>query len=233
MNHITEEAELYALGVLEPDERERVDEHVSICDSCARRLGRAEAAIATLVEATVPLQAAPPTLAPRVARLSSSTARIQASRPRRYSWAAAAAAAFALSTGVLTQQHLALVSAVDADGASLRALVHSHFAHAQFVAPNGTPIDAKLLYERHGMWYEVVASPGSTDWSVAVRRGDAAESVVRGRFAARGDSVYMRFLDAAGVSEIELRDGTGRVLGVVRPQLAHEPQGEAGESRVL
>ncbi len=46
MDHFDEELELYALGMLEPGERDRVDVHVRTCDACAERLGRAEGAVA-------------------------------------------------------------------------------------------------------------------------------------------------------------------------------------------
>jgi anti-sigma factor RsiW len=39
-NHFDEELELYALGMLEPDERDRIDEHVRACDACAERKPR-------------------------------------------------------------------------------------------------------------------------------------------------------------------------------------------------
>jgi len=223
MNHITEEADLYALGLLEADERAEIDDHVSICDPCARRLARAEATVTTMVDATIALESAPPALDARIARFES---RPRSAHPpaRRFGWATAVAAAFAISTGILTQQHLALVSAVRTDGNALDALVHSHFVHAQFIAPGGAPIDAKVLYERHGMWYEIVASPGSTAWSVTVQRRGAADVVMSNRFVARGDAVFMRFSDPGAVTALELRDGGGHILGVVKPQVARETE---------
>ena len=71
MNHITEEADLYALGLLEADERAEIDDHVSICDPCARRLARAEATVTTMVDATIALESAPPALDARIARFES------------------------------------------------------------------------------------------------------------------------------------------------------------------
>jgi hypothetical protein len=223
MNHITEEAELYALGLLEPEERARVDEHVAVCDPCIRRLTRAEATVLSMLEATGPDEAAPPALAERIAGIHPPS-RVARAATRRFGWASALAAAFAISTGVLTQQHLALVSAVRADGDTLDALVHSHFAHAQFAAPGGAPIDAKVLYERHGSWYEVIASPGSTAWSVTVQRSGASDLVMANQFVARGNAVYMRFSNPGVVSKLELRDANKQVLGFVKPLLASEKE---------
>jgi Putative zinc-finger len=223
MNHITEEAELYALGLLEPEERARVDEHVLICDPCVRRLARAEATVLSMVDASVAVESAPPELAARVAGIQAPP-RAKRTGTRRFGWASAIAAAFALSTGVLTQQHLALVSAVHSDGQTLDAMVHSHFAHAQFATPGGAPIDAKVLYDRHGSWYEVIASPGSTAWSVTVQRPGESDLVMANRFVSRGDAVYMRFTNPGGVSKLELRDASGQILGVVKPLIASEKE---------
>ena len=44
MNHIDHEAELYALGMLDDDERARIDEHLLTCIPCTVRVGEAEAA---------------------------------------------------------------------------------------------------------------------------------------------------------------------------------------------
>jgi hypothetical protein len=220
MNHITEEAELYALGLLEEPERRAIDEHVAICEACTRRIARAEAAVLTLVDATVRVDAAPQSLGPRVIRAQSlpSVAPVRRFGPL----AVAAAALLAVALGTLAQQHVALVSTLDSDNETLGALVHSHFEHAQFVAPGGAPIEAKVLYERHGAWYEIVAAPGSTRWSVAVTRRGVPDLILANRFVARGDAVFMRFLNPGVVSQLELRDASGHVLGIVKPQVARE-----------
>src|SRR5258708_1018781 len=53
-DHIEESAELYALGTLDAAERKRVDEHVRICETCAARIGDAEATIEHLVHQRMP-----------------------------------------------------------------------------------------------------------------------------------------------------------------------------------
>jgi hypothetical protein len=221
MNHITEEAELYALGLLEEPERRAIDEHLAICDACTRRIARAEATVLTLVEATTRVETAPQSLGLRVIRAQSQPAsRMPA---RRAAWIAVAAAALlAVSVGALAQQHVALVATIDGDNETLSSLVHSHFEHAQFVAPGGAPIEAKVLYERHGAWYEIIAAPGSTQWSIAVTRRGAPDLILANRFVARGDAVFMRFTNPGVISQLELRDGSGHVLGVVKPLVARE-----------
>ena len=100
MDHFDEELEHYALGLLEPEERDRIDEHVRACDVCAERLGRAEAAVAALV-----------------------TGSQQRRAWRLPAWPVAVAAAFALTSAVLFGQNVALRGAMNADGHVLDTLV--------------------------------------------------------------------------------------------------------------
>ena len=79
----------------------------------------------------------------------------------------AVAAAFALTSGVLLQQNAALRGALAEDGRSYDQLVQSHFVHAQFTSPAGTPIAAKAIYEAHGRWFQIVAERPA-DWHVAL-----------------------------------------------------------------
>lgn len=209
VTHLDDLAELYALGMLEPHERERVDAHVRECDPCVARLARAEATMAALVDATLarPARAA----APR--------------RPPALAWISAVAAAFVIATVGLTQQNLALRSDVRADGTMLDAMVRSHFAHAQFVAPGGTPIAAKVVYERHGRWYRVLAIGADARWRIALVRPGAAPALAPQRFTTRGD-VGELTLDAPGaLRELRLLAPDGSVAGTVRPAVAAEDGG--------
>src|SRR5580658_2844191 len=49
MDDLCNDAELYALGMLERAHGDRIDEHVRTCDACARSLGQAEGAVTALV----------------------------------------------------------------------------------------------------------------------------------------------------------------------------------------
>jgi hypothetical protein len=166
---------------------------VRTCDLCAQRLGRAESAVAALVE------------------------RSQKRRTWRLpSWPIAVAAAFALTSGVLIEQNLALRGALAEDGRSYDALVQSHFAHEQFTSPAGTPIAAKAIYEQHGRWFQIVAVR-APDWHVTLVGPDGQRRTVAERPVARG-AASLLFVDAdVPVAAIELDDAQGRTIATVRP----------------
>jgi hypothetical protein len=195
VNHIDQEAELYALGMLDDDERARIDDHAATCAECAARLGRAEAAVAALADAA---NATP--------------------RRRSAPWAAIAAA-FALAAGGLVWQNVVLRGALAADGTVLATLVNSHFDHMQFQAPGGAPLGAKAIYERHGAWYEILAD-GTPDWRVTLIAPDGVRRPAAGAFERRGTASVLLIAPASPVRTIELDDPAGKVVAVVRPVLS-------------
>jgi hypothetical protein len=196
MDHFDEELELYALGMLEPDERDRVDEHVRTCDACAERLGRAESAVAALVGGA------------------------QQRRVRRLpAWPAAVAAAFALTSAVLFGQNVGLRGAVSNDGRVLDALVLSHFVHVPFTATTAAPVAAKVIYEQHGAWYQIVAERPA-DWRVTVTAADGTVRTVAERPEARGTASYLSLSVVGPVRTIELDDANGQPFALAHPVLA-------------
>ena len=168
MDHFDEELELYALGMLEPADRDRVDEHARTCDACAERLGRAESAVAALVGG------------------SQRRARAGVCRGGR----SAIAAAFALTSAVLFGQNVGLRGAVSNDGRVLEALVLSHFVHVPFSATTSVPVEAKVIYEQHGAWYQIVAERPA-DWHVAVTGVDGTMRTRVESPEARGSASYL------------------------------------------
>ena len=201
MNHIDEEAELYALGMLEDDERARVDEHLATCEPCSVRVGEAEAAVAALVDST------------------------QQRKPERRiaRWPIAVAAAFAVAAAGLLAQNVSLHAAVGTDGALLATMVNSHFDHIQFQAPDGAALPAKAIYERHGKWYEILAD-GTPAWHVVFVRPDGSRQAAGAEFERRGAASVVYVAQSQPVRAIELDDAGGRVVGSVRPQLQAEQE---------
>jgi hypothetical protein len=196
MNHIDQEAELYALGMLDDNALARVDDHLLTCVPCTGLLGQADEAIATLVDST--------------------QQRRPARRPPR--WPLAAAAAFALAASALLTQNVVMHGALQTDGTLLATMVNSHFNHAQFQAPNGMEIPAKAIYERHGKWYEILAD-GTPAWHLVAVGRDGARTPVSAGFAQRGAASIAIFEGATPLRSIELEDATGHVIGSVHPVL--------------
>jgi hypothetical protein len=192
MNHIDQEAELYALGILEDEERAHIDQHLVTCGPCAERVGVAEAAIAALIDAT-----------------------LQRKPERRAAWwPLAAAAAFAITATGLLGQNIALNGALGHDGAILATMVNSHFVHAQFQAPGGVELPAKVIYERHGKWYEIVAD-GTPPWQVVLVRADGSREQAPAAFARRGAASVAYIEQSAPVKTIQIEDLDGRLIGSV------------------
>jgi hypothetical protein len=200
MEHFDEELEHYALGMLEPDERDRIDEHVRTCDVCAERLGRAEAAVAALAVGSQ-----------------------QRRGPRLPAWPVAVAAAFALTSAVLFSQNLALRGAVTSDGRVLDALVLSHFVHVPFTATTATPAAAKVIYEQHGQWYQIVAERPA-DWHVAVTGTDGVVHRITEQPQARGTASYLTLTAVGRVRSFELDDANGVAFARATPVLAVDRQ---------
>lgn len=138
--HIGGDAELYAAGALTPEERVAVDAHIAGCSECLRRVGEAEETVLALERVT-----AIPPIGMRGAKV------LPFQRPRVSVWWVAVAAAAALILGLLIPH-----GAPQGDVATL-AMLHSHFAHAQFTG-NGPA--AKVIYARDRSWYYVIVAGG-------------------------------------------------------------------------
>lgn len=157
--HVGENAELYALGVLDPQERRAVDEHLAQCRDCLRRIGEAEETVLAM-DRHVASQEPPATFRVRERRIS----------PWWYAVAAAFLIGLAPSGWFFTSTMVARQNETT-HGAALLAMVHSHFGHAQFspVQP-GTPApDAKVVFARDGSWVYVLVAERT---SYGVRVGD-------------------------------------------------------------
>jgi predicted anti-sigma-YlaC factor YlaD len=165
--HLDEEAELYALGVLGPTDATRIEAHVAQCAVCATRLGEAERVVAELATAVPPVEQ-------RLRALPSRRGTMQ----RWY----AVAAVFVLMAGVSLGSLLdvrTLADRVSSDDTILSTIATSHFSHAEFTAVGaGAPV-AKVLYARKGEWVYIIvdgAVPGCTAFAthagVRVELGD-------------------------------------------------------------
>jgi len=201
--HPDEDIELAALGMLEADDQARVDAHVAACDACAARLARAEAVLAVMLDGTTP--AAP--IAPLAARRAG---RSVFGVPLAV--LAAVAALLLLAAGLSFQQHT--LTAVLADRAAFdRDLVTGHFAHVPFAARSGQTIAAKLIYDRTGRWYRVVALDPQPGWRAELD-GDAAHARALTGLIGNGEAA---FRPAGTVHEAEITAADGSIVATARP----------------
>lgn len=201
MNHIDQEAELYALGMLDEEERARVDEHLAGCEPCTVRVGAAEAAVAALVDSTQERKA----------------------QRRTAWWPVAAAAAFAVAAMGLFGQNLVMRGALASDGAILATMVNSHFEHTQFQAPSGADLPAKAIYERHGKWFEILAD-GTPAWHVVFVRPDGSREAAPMGFARRGTASIVLVAQSMPVKTIDLEDDGGHIIGSAHPVVQAEQE---------
>ena len=201
MNHIDQEAELYALGMLDDEERARIDDHLAECEPCTVRVGAAEAAVAALVDST------------------------QLRKPDRGTpwWPVAVAAAFAVTAMGLLGQNVVMRGALASDGAILATMVDSHFDHTQFQTPAGAELPAKAIYERHGKWYEILTD-GTPAWHVVFVRTDGSREQAGAEFARRGAASVVYVAQSLPVKSIDLEDAGGNVVGSVHPVVQAEQE---------
>ena len=151
MNHLDDDAELYALGLTDRERDAEIEAHLAACDACRARVVAAESAAASLAAALPAMPAA---------------------APRRAWWtsvATAAAVVFAATAAFEgTTAHTASVQAARTD-AALGAIASSHFGHTTLTAESG--VVAKALYARDGSWLYVVAENAPRGAHVVLRSG--------------------------------------------------------------
>jgi hypothetical protein len=221
--HLGELAELYALGALEPLEREQVDAHAAGCAACTRALGVAESAVAALDEAFVPHVDPPQRLGARIAASAASAQVVPlASRKReRAAWRVpsfyATAAAVLLTAGVgggALVEHAANARQAAHDSAVLATIATSHFNHVTFTAHDPAVPVSKVLYARDGAWFYVVIAGSNCDCRVVARSATAQRDL--GRPDVRGDAATLFVRDFPRPTSLELVDGSGRNVSDAR-----------------
>lgn len=181
--HIGESAELYAVGALEPAERDVVDAHIAHCPECLRRVGEAEETVLALERATVADEA--PVERGRSLRFAR----------RRLTWLLPLTAAAAFVLGLLIPR-----PTPQNDVATL-AMIGSHFSHAQF-AGSGPP--AKVIYARDRSWFYVIVAGPAQYTVVGLRHGS---STTLGTTRANGKTTTLFVRTSAAFDRLQLLNG--------------------------
>ncbi len=193
--HVGDDAELYALGMVEQDEREAIDAHLKSCAQCSKRVGRAERIV-------VGLDAIALEEWPNVYRAA----------PLRARWLTAAAA-FALALGLgaaLAGERAYVASIVSSDGFVVKTLANAHFLHAAFIPDVPNAPSAKVLYARDGAWLYVIVDAARSDWRVA---GNASGTELDlGLLQTRGTTSVLLARPARPVEKLRLIDARGVVI---------------------
>jgi anti-sigma factor RsiW len=176
--HLGEDAELYALGMLDSARRAEVERHIAGCDACLERVGGAEATALALA-APLPriepspslrsrllasaVESAPRAGAARAGRLAVRLARERVERGRLSLWGRLAAAAIlllALGLGFSFYRNSQLSAALRDDDLAFVTVVHSHFEHVTLRPIGPAAPAAKVLYAKDGSWIYVLVDRG-------------------------------------------------------------------------
>jgi hypothetical protein len=213
IEHVNEDAELYALGALGDLERARVERHVRTCDECAARVGEASSAILQLIESDASDRFPATTRVPHFSNA-----------PRAWIAALVAAAMIVafLPFGLMTMRSsMESHRAQDGQQVALSAMLAGHFSHAPFVANAPGAPDAKVVYAREGGWIYVIAAPGKNRLDIAIAH-DGRRTIVASM--PPNDAVRSSFVAVPGRPDaVELLD-RGAVLASARLVYPSQPK---------
>ncbi len=177
MNHLDDDAELYALGLTGRERDAEIEAHLAGCEPCRRRVVAAESAAASLAAALPPMPAA---------------------TARRTWWPALATAASLVFATTAAYEGIAANAASSqlarTDGA-LVAIAGSHFGHTTLTSDSGTI--AKAIYARDGSWCYVLVSGAPRGAHVVLHAG----ATTRDAGALEGATPATLFLRTPGRSD--------------------------------
>ena len=213
-----------ALGLLEGERAREIETHAAACAQCATALGRYEATVAAMADAEFPSPALDADASLRLARR-----RATLRPPRRFfaTGPLAAAAVLALAVGALGFLDVRQHDALRDDDTFLGALIASHFVHAQFRVIAGADIDAKVVYDRRGRWYEVIVRGIDDSYRIAVSvERDRSARVRPERCVSRGRTNVLAIETTTAFARFELRASDGRVVARAATPLGGAPEPE-------
>ncbi len=198
--HLGEDAELYPLGILDPDAVRKVEHHIALCSACAERVAQAQTAAASLAAA---LPAAVPSPALKRRLHESIRPRPRAGIRPANLFRFAVAAVIVLTLIGLGWQTLALRGRLATEDLALVTMVHSHFNHVSMAPESENPVAAKILYARDGSWLYIIADkPGGPLHAIA---STAAGTADLGLLASAGETATLLVRPRERIRSIILR----------------------------
>lgn len=212
LQHLDDDAELYALGLTEPDRTAAIEAHLGECAACRVRVADAESVAASLAAAHRPMHsaAAIAPLAPGAPRRAPGAT---ASRARAVlaPVAAAAALVFAATAALEGFAAQAAERRAEVNDRALVAVASSHFGHVALTGD--THVIAKALYGRDGAWCWVIATGAPPSAHVVLVSGAMRRDA--GALGA-GSPARLFVADAGRPEEVEIIDG-GSMVARGRP----------------
>lgn len=214
VQHIGDDAALYALGALGDLERARVDAHVRTCDACARMLGQAEDDVTAIVAAQTRYEPS----AELETRLAATLHRGPMPRSAAL-WGIAAAAAVVLGvlpSAYVVHESLATRDAMLAQSAAMDRIAASPHRMAVFHGL-GDGAAATVAYGPDGSWYVVVVRNAARPMHVVWMHD--GERTMLGAAVPHGDVATLYLPKSHRMDTLALMDGD-RV--VAQAQLAYD-----------
>lgn len=179
MTHIGDDAALYALGLLDEDERLAVDAHVRTCDTCRAILASAEDDVTAIAQADV---------------------QHRKPAPSRFAWYALAAVfivGLVTSTG-LFMQNRELERDSDRQQAAIAAMVSTPHRDVAFAGS----ANAHVMYAADGSWYCIVVPHADRSMHVMWKHDGTATDL--GSTHVVGDSGMLYLPNSHPMDQLEL-----------------------------
>ena len=173
MQHLGDDAELYALGLAGTDRVDEIEAHLAQCAECRARVVAAESVAASLSSALPAVPAATP--ASTTPSASATSARPVARRAWLAPLATAAALVFAATTVIEGSAANTASTQIAATNTALLAIAASHFGHTTLSTSSG--VIAKAIYARDGAWCYIVADHAPPGAHVVAHRGGVARDL--------------------------------------------------------